>query len=180
MYVQHLLWRKISITLSLLILRLVEEIQPWRRVWYETFLDAFFAVSTCLAIGFVASSCCLLLSISKHCHLMMIPWNVVNMLIILFITFLLLAEMYFKPNQQNLSKYFFIALSFSIYCTFNLIWGVIIYIQIKKKNNEKSMECCERFEYMELETFHNPNDNLSWYWVQRKEIYNVNKISTFN
>ena len=57
---------------------------------YDTrhFLNVFFAISTCLAIGFVVSSLCALISISRHCHRSMIPWNVVNILIVIFLSVL--------------------------------------------------------------------------------------------
>ena len=132
---------------------------------YDTrhFLNAFFTISTSLAIGFVVSSCCLLISISKNCHFMMIPWNVIHILLIIFLCVLLFAEVNFKPQHQYLSKYFLIALSFLIYCTFNLIWGIMIYFQIKKKNEKSDNDLEQRFEYMELHSFHNPVDNLSWF-----------------
>ena len=129
---------------------------------YDTrhFLNAFFIISTCLAIGFVVSSSCLLISISKYCHFMMIPWNAIHIVIIIFLCLLLFAEVYFN---QHLSKYFLIALSLLVYCTFNLIWGIIIYFQIKKKNEKSNNDLEPRFEYMELQSFHNPGDNLSWF-----------------
>ena len=134
---------------------------------YDTrhFLNAFFTISTCLAIAFVLSSVCLLISISKTYPLMLIPWIVTNVVIVIFLSFLLLVEVHFRPHQEYLSKYFLIAFSFMIYCTFNLIWGVIIYFQMKRQMEKSINEICDegRFEYMELDTFHNPNDNLSWF-----------------
>lgn len=130
---------------------------------YDTrhFLNVFFAISTCLAIGFVVSSLCALISISRHCHMSIIPWNVVNILIVIFLSVLIFAEVHLKPPEQYLSKYFFIALCFLIYCTFNFAFGMIIYFQIKKKNEKRNE--CEQFAYMELQTLHNPSDNLSWF-----------------
>lgn len=132
---------------------------------YDTrhFLNAFFTVSSILAIGFVFSCVCLLISIAKNCYLSLIPWNIINVINIIFLAFLLIAEACFKPHEQHFSKYFFIVLSFLVYCTFNLIWGITTYFQIKKKNEEKLNEFADRFEYMELDTFHNPSDNLSWF-----------------
>ena len=134
---------------------------------YDTrhFLNAFFAISTCLAIGFVLSSVCLLISISKNFPLMLIPWIITNVVIVVFLSFLCLVEVHFRPHQEYLSKYFLIAFSFMVYCTFNIIWGVIVYFQMKKQMEKSCNEICDegRFEYMELDTFHNPNDNLSWF-----------------
>ena len=73
------------------------------------------------------------------------------------------SELFLKPRQQYLSKYFLIAASISFYCVLNFIWGVIIYLQIRKSNEKKRLSDCERFEYLELNTLHNPNDNLSWF-----------------
>ena len=132
---------------------------------YDTrhFLNAFFGISTILAIGFVISCLCLLISISRHCHVSMIPWCVVNILIAAFLSFLMFSELFLKPRQQYLSKYFLIAASMSFYCVLNFIWGVILYTQMKKSNEKKRLNDCERFEYLELNTLHNPNDNLSWF-----------------
>ena len=133
---------------------------------YDTrhFLDAFFTISTCLAIGFVLSSFCLLFSISKNLPIMLIPWIITNVIIVIFLSLLLVVEVHFRQHQY-LSKYFLIAFTFLIYCTFNLIWGIIVYFQMKKQIEKINDEVCNegRFEYMELDTFHNPNDNLSWF-----------------
>ena len=133
---------------------------------YDTrhFLNVFFAISTCLAMGFIFSSLCLLVSIYKNYPLMLIPWIGTNVVIVIFLSFLLVVEVHFRQHQ-HLSKYFFIAFSFIIYSTFNLIWGLTIYFQMKVQIEKSKNEICDegRFEYMELDTFHNPNDNLSWF-----------------
>ena len=132
---------------------------------YDTrhFLNTFFGISTCLAIGYVVSSLCALISICTNSHLGLIPWNLVNSFIVIFLSILIYAEVDLKPPEQFLSKYCVIALCFLIYCCFNFVSGLIILVQIKKRNEKRNK--CDQFENLELQSLHTLHtvDNLSWF-----------------
>ena len=130
---------------------------------YDTrhFLDAFFAVATGLALAYIISCVFAMIGISRCCHLTLIPWIAVNIIIICYLCSLILSEVLCKPSEHSLSKYFFIASCSLIYFFLNLVVGIILFFETKRKNKKRNE--ADQFTYLELHSLHNPSDNLSWF-----------------
>ena len=131
---------------------------------YDTshFLDTFFTASTCLAIAYIFSCFSAIVGLLRSLDIFVIPWIGVNIFIALCLSLLIFAEVHLKTNPDiHLSMYFYIAFVSLIYMVFNAVVGIVLWLQIRQKKQKQ--DDFERFTNIELDTFHNPSDSLSWF-----------------
>lgn len=97
------------------------------------FLNTLFLFTIAVAAHYIFAGIIMVVGMVKQSHLAFIPWLVVKAVVILFVSGLVMAEVFITGGSIT-SKYFMVAVAVMVYSVFHWVFCLVTFSQIRKVN----------------------------------------------